>query len=114
MMNSPSPDWTNEKKLCDLFLKYDERNCKYACLCLIEVFIVLIVPLTVHCWDYRRFVISKSDSVTSQDEFDFTYDKIAANFSNYSAWHYRSKLLPVIHPSSDCSGAVSDEAMQKG
>ena len=22
------PDWATEKKLCDLFLKYDERNCK--------------------------------------------------------------------------------------
>ena len=25
---SPIPDWKHEKKLCDLFLKYDERNCK--------------------------------------------------------------------------------------
>ena len=25
--HSPAPDWKREKELCDLFLKYDERNC---------------------------------------------------------------------------------------
>ena len=28
MEHSPQPDWTAERQLCDLFLKYDERNCK--------------------------------------------------------------------------------------
>ena len=28
MTHTPSPDWKNEKALCDLFLKYDERNCE--------------------------------------------------------------------------------------
>lgn len=28
MENMPSPDWAMEKRLCDQFLKYDERNCK--------------------------------------------------------------------------------------
>lgn len=28
MAESPCPDWAKEKGLCDLFLKYDERNCE--------------------------------------------------------------------------------------
>jgi len=68
----------------------------------------------VHCWDYRRFVISKSPETTPQDEFDFTQKKIAANFSNYSAWHYRSKLLPVIHPAPNKPWGVSEDALLKG
>ncbi len=28
MSHTPLPNWKNEKALCDLFLKYDERNCK--------------------------------------------------------------------------------------
>ena len=29
---SPQPDWTSEVSLCNLFLKYDERNCELVCL----------------------------------------------------------------------------------
>ena len=45
-----------------------------------------------HCWDYRSYIsdIAKTDL---QKEFQFTTDKINSNFSNFSAWHRRHKLL---------------------
>uniref|UniRef100_A0A3P8UVU2 Geranylgeranyl transferase type-2 subunit alpha n=1 Tax=Cynoglossus semilaevis TaxID=244447 RepID=A0A3P8UVU2_CYNSE len=75
----PQPDWARELKLCDLCLTMDERN--------------------FHCWDYRRMVV-KMSGVSVEQELDFTYRLIGSNFSNYSSWHYRSTLLPLLHPES--------------
>ncbi len=83
-------------------------------LLLLLLLLLLLFTYLVHCWDYRRYVISNFPDITPLDEFDFTYKKIAANFSNYSAWHYRSKLLPKLHPSSSKLGGVSEEALLKG
>lgn len=88
MDHMPKPDWTRELELCNLFLQYDERN--------------------FHCWDYRRFVVSRSKLPPLQ-EFNFTTSKIESNFSNFSSWHYRSKLLPLLHPDhASPSGIILD------
>lgn len=64
--------WKNELSLCNTFLNADERN--------------------FHCWRHRFFVV-KNGNLPKINELEFTYEKICTNFSNYSSWHYRSKLI---------------------
>lgn len=112
MENFPNPPWDKELALCDRYLKADERNCKWLLgdvywdsvfLSLKSVY-VNVLPLseyklyiTVHCWDYRRFVVARS-SKQPEDELKTSQQLIERNLSNYSAWHYRSKLLPLVYP----------------
>jgi geranylgeranyl transferase type-2 subunit alpha len=48
----------------------------------------------VHAWNYRRYVLASMPVRRSeQSELAYTTRKIEANFSNFSAWHQRSKVL---------------------
>jgi len=64
-----------ELKLCSKLLQADDRN--------------------FHCWVYRRYITGLAGR-TPREEVDFMTEKINANFSNYSAWHHRSKLLHIL------------------
>ena len=82
-----------ELKLCSKMLSMDDRN--------------------FHCWNYRLWVselyvkeiekraeAAESRAKTKefiQGECDMAKQIISRNFSNYSAWHYRGKLMPLIH-----------------
>lgn len=68
----PISEYNAEILLCNSFLAKDERN--------------------FHCWDYRSY-ISDIAQLDLEKEFEFTTDKIRSNFSNFSAWHRRHKLL---------------------
>ncbi|KAI3613885.1 hypothetical protein CBS9595_004062 [Malassezia furfur] len=94
--------WRKELALVDVMLGMDPRN--------------------FMGWNYRRYVVAALASALApgeapafpaslssgalsaearaaqlalaQEELQYTLRKIEANFSNFSAWHYRSKLLP--------------------
>ncbi|GFU27923.1 geranylgeranyl transferase type-2 subunit alpha [Trichonephila clavipes] len=86
---NPEGDWKRELKLCDVFLYQDERN--------------------FHCWDYRRQVIKKCN-VSCEEEFNYSTELIEENFSNYSAWHYRSTLLPKLYFDAS-KGSIKEDAL---
>ncbi|XP_076548527.1 rab geranylgeranyltransferase subunit alpha isoform X2 [Osmia lignaria lignaria] len=71
-------DWKKELMLCTKCLNLDERN--------------------FHCWNYREFIVQKA-GISPEEEFKFATTKILNNFSNYSSWHYRSRLLSKIFSS---------------
>ena len=78
-----------------------------------QIFPCELFLFSVHCWDYRRFVVQRS-KVSAENELEFTTNKICNNFSNFSSWHYRSKLLPQIYPDDCTSVGVEEHILIKG
>ncbi|KAK9896279.1 rab-protein geranylgeranyltransferase [Cystobasidium minutum MCA 4210] len=89
LKSMPDPGWEYELKMVQGLLERDARN--------------------YHGWDYRRYIVAslrsstpppntkhKRPNTTLKSELAYTTNKISASFSNYSAWHYRSKLMEKI------------------
>jgi len=85
------PDLHREAALTAKYLKMDSRN--------------------FHCWDYRRFVANRA-RFSNEHELDFAMLCIGDNFSNYSAWHVRSKLLPLCFPAATATTIGTGELFQ--
>lgn len=51
-----------------------------------------------HGWGYRRQVVDEIEKLSAksmvEQEFEYTTKMIKTNLSNFSAWHYRSQLIP--------------------
>ncbi|KAG1239376.1 hypothetical protein G6F35_000046 [Rhizopus arrhizus] len=84
LQNMPKPDWNAELGLVDKMLSMDARN--------------------FHGWNYRQYVVGHLRKTKNEQdnyklvesEYQFTTKMICQSFSNYSAWHQRSKLLPEV------------------
>lgn len=70
--------WQKELGLVSMMLSKDGRN--------------------FHGWGYRKYVIAELERLTGssmvEDEFAYTEKMIKAALQNFSALHYRSKLIP--------------------
>jgi len=69
--------YQEELKTVDQYLQFDDRN--------------------FHAWDHRRWVVEKLNK-SIEEELLASRILIERNFSNHSAWHYRSSLLLKKYP----------------
>lgn len=68
------------------------------------------ISIPVHAWNYRRYVLASMPvKKPDTEELVFTTKKIQANFSNFSAWHQRSKIYPLLWGSDSLDRKTSQE-----
>jgi len=85
--------WDKELFVVEKMLDVDPRNCESLLMHILSIQLSMLCS-TVHAWDYRRYILSGMPSSRPESaDLLYTSKKIEANFSNFSAWHQRSKTL---------------------
>ena len=85
--------WDKELSVVEKMLAIDPRNCESPSMNILSIQLIKLCSL-VHAWDYRRYILSGMPTPRPESsELLYTSKKIEANFSNFSAWHQRSKTL---------------------
>ncbi|KAF7311568.1 Rab geranylgeranyltransferase [Mycena kentingensis (nom. inval.)] len=83
-------NWEREMFVVDKMLDADSRN--------------------FHAWSYRRYVLAGMPVARPEmAQLAYTTRKIEANFSNFSAWHQRTKILSSLWGSGQLDYAKSKE-----
>lgn len=92
--------WTRELVLVSKMLIKDSRN--------------------FHGWGYRRGVVAQLESSKLhgksmvESEFEYTTKMVKSQLSNFSAWHYRSKLIPKLLTERGASDAERQTFLDNG
>lgn len=99
--------WEKDLSVAEQMLDADSRNCASRFHPLLNPHLMV---LQVHAWDYRRYILTKMPKARPpKTELTYTKMKILSNFSNFSAWHQRSKVLSSLWSSGKLSEPKSKE-----
>lgn len=95
--------WEGELVLVSMFLSKDRRN--------------------FHAWGYRQLVFDtlkqlaeaeETRTSMTQKEFEYSDKKIRENLSNFSAWHYRTKIIQRLLDEQSASDAERKKMLDDG
>ena len=104
--------WERELFIVERMLDADSRNCPSIHSCWMLMLDAQILSVLVMAWDYRRYVLASMPIRRPEKaELAYTTKKIEANFSNFSAWHQRTKVLSSLWASGEVDRKSS---LQKG
>jgi geranylgeranyl transferase type-2 subunit alpha len=104
--------WERELFIVERMLDADSRNCPSFHSCRISSGPSDSLSVLVMAWDYRRYVLASMPIRRPEKaELAYTTKKIEANFSNFSAWHQRTKVLSSLWASGEVDRKSS---LQKG
>lgn len=102
-----STAWEKDMFVVEQMLEVDPRNCTSSLRLWLEL---NLIPGQVHAWDYRRYILANIlKPRPPKAELTYTKQKIVANFSNFSAWHQRSKVLSSLWASGQLNELKSKE-----